>query len=99
MTKHVTLTEAAVRSAEAPQKGFVELRDGKVGGGVRIGKTARVFITGCRQMEICSLKWEYVKQTMNELPASKGGAIKVAKVQAFTDLLADIERIEGNPQG
>src|SRR5947209_3183034 len=34
---------------------------------------------------------------MNELPDSKGGAIKVAKVQAFTDLLAGIERIDGNP--
>jgi integrase len=56
-----------------------------------------LIITGCREMEMCSLKWDYVKKTMNELPDSKGGAIKVAKVQAFTDLLADIERVEGNP--
>ncbi|MCJ9430755.1 tyrosine-type recombinase/integrase [Kordiimonas marina] len=56
-----------------------------------------LILTGCRLGEIQTLKWDYIRGNALFLPDSKTGAKKVYLGQPALDVLADIERLEGNP--
>jgi len=58
-----------------------------------------LMLTGCRLSEIMTLKWAYVDIKAREfrLPDSKTGAKVVHFGQAVSDVLEQIDRIEGNP--
>ena len=56
-------------------------------------------LTGCRLGEIMNLKWEYVDISGKalRLPDSKTGAKVVHLGQPAVEVLAKIERVDGNP--
>ncbi|MCB1883121.1 MAG: tyrosine-type recombinase/integrase [Geminicoccaceae bacterium] len=54
-------------------------------------------LTGCRLGEIQTLCWAHVKGSVLELPDSKTGAKRVWLNRAALDVLAALERHEGNP--
>lgn len=56
-----------------------------------------LILTGCRLGEIQTLKWEYIQGNSAWLPDSKTGAKRVYLGQAALEVLARIERVEGNP--
>lgn len=56
-----------------------------------------LILTGCRLGEIQTLKWEYVQGNRLILPDSKSGAKKVYLGQAALEILASIDRVDGNP--
>ncbi|GHF31400.1 integrase [Kordiimonas sediminis] len=56
-----------------------------------------LILTGCRLGEIQTLKWDYIRGNAFFLPDSKTGAKKVYVGQPALEVLAGIERLEGNP--
>lgn len=58
-----------------------------------------LMLTGCRLREILNLQWAHVdmERGILNLPTSKTGAKKVLVGAAALKVLADLERIEGNP--
>ena len=56
-----------------------------------------LILTDCRLGEIQTLKWEFVKGNSAYLPDSKTGAKRVYLGPAALEVLANVERIEGNP--
>ena len=56
-----------------------------------------LILTGCRLGEIQTLKWEYLSESMIELPDSKTGARRIPLPPAAQALLARLPRAEGNP--
>ncbi len=56
-----------------------------------------LLLTGCRLGEIQTLKWSYIQGNALALPDSKTGAKKVYMGKAALDVLASLERQDGNP--
>jgi integrase len=56
-----------------------------------------LILTGCRLMEIQTLKWDYIKGDRLALPDSKTGAKTVMLGLAAVKVLEGIPRIAGNP--
>ena len=58
-----------------------------------------LMLTGCRLREILNLRWSQVDEARGilNLPTSKTGAKKVLIGAAALKVLADLERVEGNP--
>lgn len=56
-----------------------------------------LIFTGCRLGEIQTLKWEYLSESMIELPDSKTGARRIPLPPAAQALLARLPRAKGNP--
>ena len=58
-----------------------------------------LMLTGCRLREILNLQWSHVdlERGILNLPTSKTGAKKVLVGAAALKVLADLERIDGNP--
>lgn len=56
-----------------------------------------LILTGCRLMEIQSLKWEYVQGEYLVLPDSKTGARRIPLPQAARAIIEGLDPVEDNP--
>ena len=93
--------ERFLTDAEFERLGDV-LRDAENRGGASASTIAAIrllMLTGCRKSEILTLRWEHVDLENGELklPDTKTGARTIVLPQAAVQVLADIQKIPGNP--